>query len=240
MYSVGVRPSYHTGFAQWPGMSEYPQLWKGLAGAWDFSLGLTGTNALDLSGYVNKGTFKGINIHYIYRPFGSVVDLDGGGDYIQSDTIHMNPHKGSISVYFNADTIDAGEEADYIFSHRTGGTDNRIYIIVGGDNDIYIRIGDSGVDKQTTDNISTGTWYHFILTWNTGVYTTYLNGLPLNSDTYTDFAVLNTFYTCGCYQDTKGSPLNYFDGKIGSLMIYNRDVNASEAILLYQLRKKLA
>ena len=56
---LGVKPSYSTGFAQWPGMSEYPQLWEGLVGAWDMSLGATGGRVFDLSGNGNTGTLSG-------------------------------------------------------------------------------------------------------------------------------------------------------------------------------------
>ena len=55
-------PSYDSGYAPRDFVPEYPELWDGVVGAWCPSLGATGTNLFDQSGYGNNGTLNGYTL----------------------------------------------------------------------------------------------------------------------------------------------------------------------------------
>lgn len=78
------RPSYQQGFARSAAESAYPQLWRGLVGAWVPSLGPTGGTLYDWSGYRNHGTLTNMDAATDWTPGerGWKLDLDGSNDMI--------------------------------------------------------------------------------------------------------------------------------------------------------------
>ncbi len=74
--SLGVMPSFSTGYAEFPGASEYPDLWVGLDGAYSASLGSQGGICKDLTGKGNDGTFQN-QMHWNAGRW----ELDGTTDY---------------------------------------------------------------------------------------------------------------------------------------------------------------
>lgn len=72
-------PSYHQGFARSAGESAYPDLWRGLVGAWVPWLGLARSDSLvDVSGYGQDGTFSNLDINdWVIKEHGPVLGWDG-------------------------------------------------------------------------------------------------------------------------------------------------------------------
>jgi len=83
-----VQPSYKENYARNSGESAFPNLWKGLIGAWVPALGPTGSTLFDWSGFKNNGTLtlmEPINDWVIGgNPLlpGYVLDFDGSNDTV--------------------------------------------------------------------------------------------------------------------------------------------------------------
>ena len=104
---LGVKPSYRTGFAQWRGVSEYPQLWNGLVGAWAPFLGATGGQVFDLSGNGNTGTFGNTPV-WTPGKFPAIAFADADDDYINCGNPSSMQSMTQLSVvcWFNVTSKD--------------------------------------------------------------------------------------------------------------------------------------
>lgn len=247
MYSVGVRPSYKTGFAQWPGMSEYPQLWKGLVGAWDMSLGITGTKVSDLSENGNVGTF-GNSPTWNSGPDGSIIDFDTN-DYIGMDNVNNfafeRTDSFSVRVIFK---VNAAAEHILVGNISVSTGIGWEFAQVLNDRLGFYLVNDTSPSNRiraAVDNvIYAGNWYDAVATYNgnsdvSGVKM-YINGVSQTvgsvSNDLTASILSGKPITIGG-RDRITSTLN---GSISIVSIWNRVITASETTLLHQLRKRLA
>jgi len=73
------RPGFKQGCAA---ESEYPELWRGLVGAWVPSLGCTGERLLDGSGKRGHGAFLGTGSHWQPSQYGPLVSFNGTNDAV--------------------------------------------------------------------------------------------------------------------------------------------------------------
>ena len=229
MYQVGVRPSYATGFAQWPGMSEYPQLWEGLVAAYAPFLGMTGSQVFDLSGWKNHGDLQGTAPSWSAGKFGSAVLLPGTDECISlgNNVPGLSVSAGTVIVWFKS----TGDTGDYqmMFTHRTVGTDDRIYLETRPDTgDFYIEFAESGVSISSgvsteNDNL----WHMGVVTWNATQADGYLDGVHFGTDVDTIPSVTGDVY----FGQNRGLSAP-FAGLISLAQIYNRTLAASEVAQL--------
>ena len=112
MASRIIRPSYHQNFARSAGESKYPNLWKGLVGAWVPALGVTGGTLFDQSPFKNHGTLTNMEaVDWVIGQNGYSLNLDGVDEHI---TI---PYSEATNFSGGVFTIIAG-----IKTSATGGT----------------------------------------------------------------------------------------------------------------------
>ena len=143
---LGVRPSYATGFAQWPGMSEYPGLWNGLVGAWDASLGATGNRVFDLSGNNHPGTFVNSPI-WVPGESGPAIDfVAGSSQYIDVANIPVGfiYPPCSVVIWFKCDVLPSVGGDEYTlfrFAHVTNNTLRYQMRIEDNDNEVQATVG---------------------------------------------------------------------------------------------------
>lgn len=244
MYNVGVRPSYATGFAQWPGMSEYPELWWGLVAAWDMTLGITGTKVFDWSGNNNTGILVD-DTHWVYDNLGSALKFDGSGDYVsvaESDSLKINGPQITVTAWIKPDTT--SNQYDYIFRKQTADGlspynlyalrfDNSEHIRAEITNASDVRVVDVGVEV-----IPNTEWTFVGFTYDGSSIRVYHNGILQGSpDAQTENIKDETsdVYIGGSVSGTA----YYFDGQISQLLVHKRTLSASEITLLYQLGKRL-
>ena len=95
-----VIPSYQNGFAPRDGPPAYPELWDGLVGLWQPTLGPTGLKLFDQSGYHRDGTLTNMDpaTDWVTSPHGWALDLDGTNDYVDCGEISF---PGPVSVLFD-------------------------------------------------------------------------------------------------------------------------------------------
>lgn len=226
---LGVKPSYSTGFAQWPGMSEYPQLWEGLVGAWDMSLGATGGQVFDLSGRTNQGTIYGTVVWNSYSNGTCLYWPGSAGDYIEMPAKSIGANQGTVIIAGQRD----GGGGGYLFAHQNG--NNRLY--AAGSGQIAIAVADTGFTLVDNTNMVADTPFEFALTYNNGTWVAYQDGTQRDTGAYTgSISSLASTWRIGDHPTDH----NIWDGYIFWMFHYNRALSSSEIAQLCQLRKRLA
>jgi hypothetical protein len=245
MYQVGVRPSYATGFAQWPGMSEYPQLWRGLVGAWDMSLGQTGNKVFDLSGNQGNGVVTGFD--WSAGKYGRCLRNTLASGHNIEMPADWKPLDGLSAFTVRAICNPASITADgVIFCTKQKATNQPLTIWFDNAATDHIAVmvtcsgGTTGPDFSTAEAI-TDKWYDIIVTYKDGEgVRLYVDGVE---DTGFDGSgpsgtldATITPYHIGNDNDKTED----FIGKIGHVAIWSRVPTASEIGLLYRLRMRRA
>lgn len=241
MSNLGVRPSYATGFAQWPGMSEYPQLWEGLVGAWDMSLGMTGNKVFDLSGNGQTGTFVG-NTAWSTGKFGPCLTFDDN-DTVTIGKYLWNFNSGyTISFWIKIDTKPVGNwESDYVCQFKTDAS-NLINIACRRSNEETwqwrVDSNFNGTTKTASSAFSAnppgnGVWVHLVIRWDLVNLKTFADASEIATvaASSVSFGTLMGLTTIG--------RIVGFNGQIDNFQFYNRALTVSEIALLYQLKRRL-
>jgi hypothetical protein len=168
-------------------------------------------NADDSSGSGNTGTLNG-NAAYVQGAAGQGIGLDGTGDYFQAPTTGMSTFSGTISLWTKP--ADIPVDNTYLFAHRTGVDDNRIYLKdYAGNYDIGF--GNTR-DINTGYTLSPGEWTHVALTWFGASYNAYANGnLILSGSTSEPTSIASELYI-GSYLGSA----EYFNGVIDEVKIW--------------------
>lgn len=230
---LGVIPSFATGFAQWPGISEYPQLWKGLVGAWCPFMGATGNKVFDMSGNGNIGTLMG-NVIFGPGRFGSGLNMPGGaGDYVLLDNLNFFRSTSQFSLFAWVKFNDTS--ARRAIMGKTGGdADTRFVWEINADDKHAIYVyGLTNPGYHYGNTLTPGLFYHLVVTWNGSTLKIFENGLQVfSTDTGGTAPLLNRI---GRYDGQyEFSGLNEYSGA------YNYALSASEIALLYQMMRRLA
>lgn len=119
------RPSYRSGFAHNASESAYPDLWRGLRGAWCPELGNTGQQLLDASGLrvAGGGAFVGSPTWTTHRGR-KAIDYGSGAEDYYVDTNR-----------FDLDLTEGGTWAVWVYASGTGQNNQGRIIDKGGASD---------------------------------------------------------------------------------------------------------
>ncbi|MHC4752840.1 MAG: LamG-like jellyroll fold domain-containing protein [Planctomycetota bacterium] len=197
---------------------------------------------IDLSGGADMPFVSGTV--WVHDRRGTCIELDGVNGLTTTSAKPLPHARGSFSIWVS-DTYGAGvgNEGTYICLHD-GSNDNRIQFLTGSDEKfkLGIRVADVAVDVWTEDAhpLTASQIYHLVATWDTvsDSYIVYRDGIVV-TPTATDVSDAPTGLTgvsLGCLHDTTFWPLK---GKILRASVYNRILTPSEALLLFELQKKL-
>ena len=190
----------------------------------------TGTDCFDLirsnDTVLNNGvSFDSGNV--------GIFDFDGTDDYIGDIDLTFLTAPYSVELFINFDDLDIATRFFTTVSRITG--DDVLLMI---QDDAKFRIYDGTSWRYVTTTImSTGTWYHHVVTLESDGRTCkgYLNGVEEVSQTITNTAFINySDYAIGRKYSGFG---NYFNGKISNFKIYNRVLTSSEVLQNYNALK---
>ena len=243
-------PSYHQGFARYAGESAYPDLWRGLMGAWVPALGPTGITATilrDVSGHHRDGAVVGSMtaddwvIGNNPRMPGYVLDFATSNDkVVVPDHPDLNPGTGDFTItgWFNAP---ADADFQYIITKRNDDDTPIVwpyFVNVMDTGELRFRTRhDAEVDSLiTTGTFDDGLWHSFVAVRHSGGKILYVDDLaPISNSGNTGDDLSNT-------QDVifgtnhNATPSGALVGQIGSVMFYKgRAFNANEARLVYDI-----
>jgi hypothetical protein len=155
------------------------------------------------------------------------LDCDGNNDYVNISADVISSNVTTIAFW----ALPLASTAGYMFSDSNDVT-NIFFRMVN--NPPYGWAGQIGEDDLTNGNgaltLASGTWTHFTITHNvSGTWAVYVNGTLNQTGTGSNFLKLNNeFYLC----DRAALDRDY-KGHIDELAIWDRELTAAEAALLY-------
>jgi hypothetical protein len=95
--------------------------------------------------------------------------------------------------------------------------------------ELDVRIG----DHSETNIITLGTlvWYHIALTWDSGIYVVYLNGIVMSTGAYDGLTSLPSTADIG---NNGGSYKQSFHGLMGDVQVYDKSISGPDIHQCYQ------
>ena len=219
---------------------------NGLVGYWTFDGQDTnwGTNKTnDLSGNSNTGTMTSMSTSTspVAGIVGQALNFDGVDGYvlISDDSSLDGFAQATWTFWLNPLSTSAGTILDK-YDCLSGGRALRIQWDSVGDGDISLTISSDGVgnEEKEASNLKIGlnAWHHVVLTFDNGVFKSYLNGVEKategNFTTHTSIYSGSSDLEIGKRRDSCGNG-NYFNGTIDEVRMYNRALSANEIKELY-------
>ena len=245
-----TKPSWKGGFAKCASESSTPNLWHGLIGAWSPSLGITGTNLLDISGRSNHGTLESTSPSIWTLNQGNMsLSFDGVDDLVRiphnnSLNLDVGGVGGSytIAVWENLAVPSSPDTNRMLISKTTGnltanGPGGIGWGIMHDSSALHFfeRDGSSAnsTARLTTFGVDEGTGLHLLVaTTMPGNIITYVDGLvatvrgerseSAGSDTTDDLSIAEWL---GSSRHTEGPVFDFW--------IWNRTLTGDEIVQLY-------
>jgi hypothetical protein len=195
----------------------------------------------DTSGRGNDGIFVGTAS---YNASEKALVFDGNSDYVVSGDLGIpsGAFVHSVSLWCKRDS-----EGSNMYLSSIGGendatlTSRFSMMLLANAGTIHLSI--SGSNSTFTGDITSGSWFHIVYTYNGGAqgssstaHTVYVNGIEKPIDGGTNAMTLNlpenSRVALGS-QPWGGS--NYFDGSISNFKLYDKILTASEVKTLYDM-----
>lgn len=212
-------------------LSLSAQLKSGLVGYWKFE-----NNALDATMHDNDGTVSGAT-YTSSGKVGGCYDFDGSNDYIDSN-LSTSYSIFSFSCWYNIAAV-GGTTTPRLFDKYYGANvEKLIYFQTDLKTMTFIHYFSNSYGVwRIDDSFTYDTWHHLVITYNNSSISNdpvvYIDGLSKSvfedispdgtASTTTDSFVFGN-------RPAGDRPL---DGKIDEVMIYNREISATEVKMLY-------
>jgi hypothetical protein len=192
-----------------------------------------GTTWLDLS--VNNNNATLINNPIFGNTNGGIFDFDGIDEYVSMGSPSpqsLNNQYASHEVWVKMDSPNNGLPQQLIARRNT--TDGTFTMAKSTSNTLIFNTRNSSdIIQQVTLNLSLSTdWIHLVHTYDGTTICAYVNGVLNNFSTNLS-GVLNTTGSFYIQIARNTNDLNFFDGKIGIVRIYNRALSAEEVAQNY-------
>ena len=208
---------------------------QGLVGCWLMNEG-SGDTVYDLSGNGNHGTLTG-DTHWVPGKYGSCLDFDGAGDYVDLPTgLLSGAAQASVSVWAKK-TAASDQTTRHIVSINYTNQAERISLEWDDNYDfVYWQVaatGGTGFAYTGNDN-AVDVWYHFVGIYDGTNVLLYRNGI-LQPNTGTTSGPLETgsYYAAIGAWTSWGTRLEFHEGPIDNVMIFDRALGAGEIQQLY-------
>jgi hypothetical protein len=192
----------------------------------------TGTTATDTIGNTSS-TLNGTT--FISTTGSGIFDFDGVDDYINTGTIDLGT-KNSISYWFNQG-LDGNTQA--IIGSPDGGnyyitysTYNYIHFSPNGSSPVFY----SPYRNPRPPFNFPGVWGNYLITRNDNTFNVFVNGEKINISG-TGTITGNTRVNMIGARIVSDNPINYANGSIGPIHMYNRALSANEVLHNYNALK---
>jgi len=214
----------------------------GLVGYWSFEEGI-GTKAGDMSGNGNNGTLTLMDpaTDWVNGKRGKALDFDGVNDYVNLGTFSVVSDQMTMAAWVYVTAFSSPDVQERIINKADGtGTENHDWMLSFIDNSgrkLRLRFNRSINTLIGNTNLSAGRWYYVAATYNNGTGIIYLDGVADGSGSFGTGTLPNN--TNPVYIGAKSSLVEFLNGKIDEVRIYNRALSASEVANLYNASKKI-
>jgi hypothetical protein len=205
----------------------------------------------DISGNGNLGSLIGAAV-YTTGILGQGVGLSGDGSYVnvpESPTLMDGSSGLTVSVWINMNHLPkqnvyyAPVAKEHSYRFIIGADGGAHFVVATSNNGWYSQ----GTVASFKSRLSAGVWYHLVGSYNGMNLQVYLNGTPSGTGSSISgticahakpmnrhTSVINSAVTFGA--KTAGN-LDYTDGIIDEVRIYNRALSAEEILELYNSKK---
>jgi hypothetical protein len=198
-------------------------------------------NAVDATGN-NSGTFQGGTPTASADRFnnaGKAYTFNGTTNYISTPNLYVSPASVSVSSWFKTTTTIGGALIGFSsLQTGVGGTRDR-FIYMTSTGVLYFGVAPGAVKKyiNTTTAYNDGNWHMVTATLGAGGMKLYIDGVLSASDLTVTTAETTTGYWRLGYSDISTWPnessSHFFQGTLDDMVIYHRELAASEVSVLY-------
>jgi len=208
---------------------------NGLVGRWGFDEA-TSTITYDMSGNGNDGALTNNPARATSTCWvGYCLSFNGTNNYIEVNGFANTAALSSGSVSFWAN-FTRWSSVDNILGFQSAATNNNALRFEYESGKLRVIFGNSGgsySSAYSNNIISTGTWYHVVLTWNSSgnTATVYIDKDAKISTVTTWPTTYATFRIGSAYAG------RFFQGSIDDVRIYNRALTATEVKNLYESKQ---
>jgi len=211
--------------------TENYQYSAGLVGYWKFDDG-SGSSAVDSSVNNNTGTLINGPTWATGR-IGGALSFDGINDAVQIGTSDFNVSEGTVSLWIYANNFSSSHH--FLFGHLTQPWSNRIQLYTDdAAGNLDLGLGNSHTRDTNIEDMDTQRWYNIALSWDGTNYVVYVDGTAKATGTYTGLSTLTTYADIG-NNGNSSDRSESFNGLIDEVRFYNRALNASEILSLYNV-----
>jgi hypothetical protein len=236
--------SYANGFAPRDAQPLYPELWRGCIGAWAPCLGPTGVTLRDCSQYAFHGTLTNMDAGSDFVPDNGryALEFDGTNDHVvtaaSSPVSNAPVFQASWWMWFpTAGAWGTGLRNAFMANNANIAFRGAVFTFTNTTvNMNWQQTGlSSATGRDITANVKVG-WNHFAGGAANGVYTWYVNGALVASQSYSGTLTLPTARPLEIGGDVTNA--RYFGGansrpnKLNDLRFYNRQLSPNEVQLL--------
>ncbi|HUV40356.1 MAG TPA: LamG domain-containing protein, partial [Sedimentisphaerales bacterium] len=147
----------------------------------------------------------------------------------------LSASAGTITLWARPSGTQFG--ARYFFGHTSSSTGwaDRIQLYMdNSDTQLDLGLGDTHTKASNIMTLSTDTWYHIALTWDSGDYVVYVDGQQQNSSTYTGLSTIGTLADIGNNGGRGTTPDEGFAGIIDEVRIYDEALDGGEVNDIYE------
>jgi len=189
----------------------------------------TGTTAADSAGSNNGTLFNGPV--WNTGKFNNAIEMQSTDQGIRIGTQGITADQGTISLWANAAQLP--DATQFMFGHVQGGWGNRIQIYTNTTTgSLGIGLGDNHQLDTNICDLELNRWYQIVLTWDTGSYVVYVDGVQQSSGSYSGLNTLQSYAHIG-NTGYEGDNSEAFLGKIDDVRVFNRALNDQEVSSLF-------
>lgn len=181
----------------------------------------------DRSGYNNHGTFVSDPAWAAGRT-GYALDFDGVDDYVSTPFL-VNPDEENLSAFLWVNLMTKDGSIQIILQQE--GDSGRSWLYRDSDN-LLSFFGGSWTTSSQAIFTNTGEWHHVGLTYNGSSLLLYVDGVQSGSSTVNGEPETSGM-RIGAHKSPSAS-LEYWNGQIENVRIYNRALTTFEVAELYQ------
>ena len=203
--------------------------------AWYTMDNIAGSTLVDEQGVYNgtiNGAISGTGV------IGQALDFDGVNDYVALSTV---PDRGdnsqyTLSVWFRHTGAQSTSIVEQVFSfgNSIGFSYSHSSAVFRGA--VFTRNSSGSFASSGNKVIAGDVWVHLVVVCNGGTITPYFDGVPSSALAWNGTYGTPTFsgMRLGCGGDSGGVPINFFNGKIDMVRLYNRALSQEEVTALYE------
>jgi len=206
---------------------------NGLTGYWNFNEG-SGSTAKDFIETAPTGSIVG-SPSWVPGKQGTALSFNGSSQYTDIP-LTVNYPAITVSAWFKAASLSVSNSRIVANDHTdtAGHMDGFQLMFNSGGATGFFDVGNGSTEGRATwsQQLSTGTWYHYVGVYDGSHVYAYLNGVQVASASYAGGAIASSPFDVNIGRNPQYAG-DYFSGVVDDVRIYSRAMSAGEVAALY-------